>query len=109
MKFYFHPDAKAEFDSSVDYYEHYQQGLGIRFAEEVYTAIARIIKYPDAWSSLSRNSCRCLVNRFPYGVIYQIKHNTLRIIAIAHLNRRPGYWKKRLTQGNPFEEMKELK
>ena len=103
------PDEKVEFDSSVDYDEYYQQGLGIRFAEEVYTSIARIIKYPDAWSSLSRNSFRYLVNRFPYGAIYQIKHNTLRIIAIAHLNRWPGYWEKRLKQGNPFEEMKELK
>jgi plasmid stabilization system protein ParE len=99
MKFSFHPDAKEELDGAVEYYEQCQTGLGLEFAEEVYAAIARIIQYPDAWSSLSRNSRRCLINRFPYGIIYQIKSRTLRIVAVAHLSRRPGYWKERLGQG----------
>ena len=98
MKFYFHPDAEEEFGGAVEYYEQCQPGLGIEFAEEVYAAIGRIIQYPDAWSILSKNSRRCLVSRFPYGVIYQIKSHTLRIVAVAHLNRRPGYWKERLKQ-----------
>jgi len=100
MKFYFHPDAEAEFDRAVEYYEQFRPGLGIEFAEEVYATITRIIQYPDAWSALSKNSRRCLISRFPYGVIYQIKSRSLRIIAVAHLNRRPGYWKERLEQNN---------
>ena len=48
MRFYFHPDADAEFDKVVDYYEECQPGLGIEFAEEVYATIARIIAYPRA-------------------------------------------------------------
>ena len=95
MRFYFHPDAEAEFDRAVEYYDQSQPGLGIEFAEEVYATITRIIQYPDAWSALSKNSRRSLVNRFPYGVIYQVKSRSLRIIAVAHLNRRPGYWKER--------------
>lgn len=95
MKFYFHPEAESEFDRAVEHYEQCQPKLGLEFAEEVYAAIARIVQYPDAWTSLSKNSRRCLVNRFPYGVIYQVKFRTIRIIAVAHLNRRPGYWKER--------------
>jgi len=98
MRFYFHPEAEAELDKAVEYYEQRQQGLGLEFVEEVYATVTRIIQYPNAWSALSKNSRRCLVSRFPYGVIYQIKSNTLRIIAVAHLNRRPGYWKERLEQ-----------
>ena len=96
MKFYFHPDAEAEFNRAVEYYEQLQSGLGIEFAEEIYATITRIIQYPDAWSVLSEHSRRCLVNRFPYGLVYQIKSRSLRIIAVAHLHRRPGYWKERL-------------
>ena len=96
MTFYFHPDADAEFDKVVEYYEQFHHGLGIEFAEEVYAAIARIIEYPEAWSPLSQNTRRCLTNRFPYGVIYQIKSGVVRIIALANLHRRPGYWKDRL-------------
>ena len=69
MRFYFHPDAEAEFDRAVEYYEQFQPGLGLEFTEEVYATISRIIQYPDAWSALSKNSRRCLVSRFPYGVI----------------------------------------
>ena len=72
MRFYFHPEAREEFDGAVDFYEQSQAGLGLEFAEEVYATIARIVQYPDAWAVLSENSRRCLVNRFPYGLIYQI-------------------------------------
>lgn len=96
MQFYFHPDADAEFDKVVDYYEKCQLGLGIAFAEEVYATIARIIEYPRAWMSMSKQTRRCLVNRFPYGVIFQVKSDMLRIIAVADLHRRPGYWRDRV-------------
>jgi hypothetical protein len=95
VKFYFHPDAEAEFGRAVEYYERSQPGLGLEFAQEVNATIARISEYPDAWAMLSKNSRRCLVNRFPFGIVYQIKSNTLRIIAVAHLHRRPGYWEQR--------------
>ena len=94
--FYFYPEAEDEFDMAVEYYEECQPGLGLEFAEEVYATIARIIQYPDAWSVMSQNTRRCLVNRFPYGVIYQIKFNMLRIIAVANLHRRSNYWKDRV-------------
>jgi plasmid stabilization system protein ParE len=95
MRFSFHPRAEAEFDEAVRYYEECQPGLGLEFAEEVYAAIRRVSEYPDAWSALSTNTRRCLVNRFPHGVIFQVEPGTLRIIAIANLHRRPDYWRDR--------------
>ena len=95
MRFYFYPRADAEFDKAVQYYEDCQAGLGIEFAEEVYAAIERIGAYPEAWSEMSKNTRRGLVNRFPYGVIFQVKSGMLRIIAVASLHRRPDYWKDR--------------
>lgn len=92
MRFYFHEHAETEFDRAVEYYEDCRHGLGIEFAQEVYATIGRIIQYPDAWSPVSKNTRRGLVNRFPFGVIYQVKHNSVRIIAVADLRRRPGYW-----------------
>ncbi len=77
MTFSFHPDAEAEFDESVAYYEQFQPGLGLEFAEEVHAAITRVAQFPNAWSVLSKNSRRCLVSRFPYAVIYQVKSRSL--------------------------------
>jgi len=92
MRFYFHEHAETEFDKAVEYYEDCRYGLGIEFAQEVFATIDRIIQYSEAWSPMSKNTRRCLVNRFPYGVIYQVKYSSVRIIAVADLRRRPGYW-----------------
>jgi len=96
VKFYFHPRAEEEFDDAVDYYENCQPGLGLEFAEEIYASIERIAAYPDAFAELSANTRRGIVNRFPYGLIFQVKEDALRIIAVANLHQRPGYWKNRL-------------
>jgi len=96
MKFDFHPRAEEEFGEAVQYYEDCQPGLGLEFAEEVYSTIARISEYPAAWAPMSVSTRRCLVNRFPYGVVFQVKSGAIRIIAIANLHRRPGYWKDRI-------------
>ena len=96
MRFYFHEHAETEFDRIVEYYEDCRRGLGIEFAQEVNAAIARIIQHPEAWSPMSKNTRRCLVNRFPFGVIYQFKSDYILIIAVADLRRRPGYWAYRV-------------
>jgi len=96
MKFHFHPQADDEFDKAVQYYENCRLGLGLEFAEEVYATVARISEYPQAWAPMSKHTRRCLVNRFPFGIIFQIKSGMLRIVAVANLHRRPGYWKDRI-------------
>ena len=96
MRFYFHREAELEFDAAVEYYEGCQPGLGLRLAEEVYASIKRIAEYPDAWAPMSTNTRRCLVNRFPYGVIFQVKSGMIRIIAVANLHKKPGYWRGRI-------------
>ena len=96
MKFTFHPDADAEFDQAVAYYEARQSGLGLELADEVLVTIARILDHPKAGSPFSKNTWRCLTKRFPYGIIYQIHEDKVRVIAVAHLSRRPGYWENRV-------------
>ena len=96
MRVLFHPAAEAEFGHAVDYYDRCRPGLGLELTEEVYAAVARIIRYPEAWSPLSKNTRRCLVHRFPYGIVYQVKSDIVRIIAVANLRRRPGYWRDRV-------------
>ena len=95
MTFHFHEHAEAEFYSAIDYYEDCRRGLGIEFAREVYVTIDRITKHPEAWSPMSKNTRRCLVNRFPFGVIYQVKSGSVIVIAVADLRRRPNYWRER--------------
>ena len=95
MTYAFHPEARQEFLASVDYYESCQRGLGVGFAKEVYAAIQRILHFPEGWSRLSQSTRRCLMNRFPYGLVYQAIDGEVVIVAVMQLNRRPGYWRLR--------------
>jgi len=91
----FHPSARLELLSAVAYYEDCRTGLGTEFAQEVYSALQRIRSFPEAWSSLSANTRRCLVNRFPYGVVYQVRERDILIVALMQLNREPRTWHER--------------
>jgi hypothetical protein len=48
MTYSFHPDAEAELNAAVDYYEECKTDLGLEFAYEVYKTIQRIIEFPNA-------------------------------------------------------------
>ena len=96
MNYSFHPLARKELHEAIDYYNECQDGLGIEFAREVYKAIQAILQFPHAWSRLSKNTRRCITNRFPYGIIYQVLKDEVVIIAVMQLNRKPGYWCDRI-------------
>jgi hypothetical protein len=87
--------AQKELDDAVAYYNYEQEGLGDRFLAEVVRAIKRIERFPQAWQLLTKNSHRCLINHFPYGIIYQFRKDKILIIAIANLHRKPDYWQSR--------------
>ena len=89
--------AKSELVEAIDYYNSESEGLGYRFAAEVRRTIERIIQYPEAWALLSQRTRRCRTNRFPYGVIYQIRENAILIVAVMHLHKHPESWKSRLS------------
>jgi toxin ParE2 len=87
--------ARKELSEAITYYENQRQGLGFEFRDEVFAAVERIKKLPNAWRELSPNTRRHRIQRFPYGVIYAIDGNDLLIIAVAHAHRNPDYWRQR--------------
>lgn len=99
MNIIFLAPAEAELLDAVAYYNTQSEGLGYEFAAEVKRTIERIIQYPEAWVQLSKRTRRCRTNRFPYGVIYQIKNKTVIVVAVMHLSRHPQTWEKRVSNG----------
>jgi plasmid stabilization system protein ParE len=62
-----HPDAEAEFDQAVAYYEARQYGLGLEFADEVLVTVARILDYPKAGYLFQRVRGGVSPSVFPMG------------------------------------------
>ena len=92
--------AQAEMAEAVAYYNSQKSELGSQFAEEIRRTIERILQYPEAWTSLSKRTRRCRTNKFPYGVIYQVRADVLLIVAVMHLHREPQTWRSRLEDGS---------
>jgi len=38
---------------------------------------------------------RLPLRRFPYSIVYYVRESEVRILAVAHQRRRPGFWKGR--------------
>lgn len=88
--------AQTELDDGIDWYEEQLSGLGDEFLNEILQTFKRIRVNPYGWTEFSKRTRRCLVHKFPYGIIYQIRENELLILAIAHQHRELVYWKDRM-------------
>jgi plasmid stabilization system protein ParE len=96
MKCDFLATASAEMEEAIDFYNAQESGLGDVFEDEIRATLARILAHPQAWTKLSRRTRKCGTNRFPYGIIYQVRDDGILVVAVAHLHRKPFYWRDRL-------------
>lgn len=95
MEIRFVKAAQAEVDDAVIWYESQLRGLGIKFLDDFDRAIRQIATYPLAYSEIGNGLHRCLLTKFPYGVIYGIDAESIIVVAVAHLHREPRYWTDR--------------
>jgi plasmid stabilization system protein ParE len=60
-------------------------------------AIDRVAQNPEAGRPLSADgrTRRVLVSRFPYQLVYRLRPGEVVVVAVAHMKRRPGYWRDR--------------
>jgi plasmid stabilization system protein ParE len=90
--------AEQELAEAVDYYNEQCPGLGFEFAAEVKSTLNRILSFPEAWPPLSSRTRRCLTDRFPYGVLYQVRQDHILVTAVMHLKRDPKRWQDRIAK-----------
>lgn len=97
----FEDEAEAEYRAAGRWYEERRTGLGLEFLDAVDATIDQIVGLPHAGGPVRRLPSdlpvrRAPVKRFPYHVVYLEAETTIRILAVAHDRRRPGYWTSRL-------------
>ncbi len=92
MRVVFLPVAQSELDDAVEWYNEQTQWLGVKFLDDLDRSIRRVIAYPLSSPEIDQGLRRCLLTRFPFGVIYGIDNETIVVIAVAHLHREPRYW-----------------
>ncbi len=95
MRIELHPAAGRELTDSATYYESKIPGLGTDFLKEFRQALNLFQKNPEIGVVIEAPYRRVVLNRFPFSIIYRFKGATLRIVAVAHQHRKPGYWRGR--------------
>jgi toxin ParE2 len=89
--------AREEFAAAVRWFEEQRPGLGSEFHDEVIATVARLESFPESGSPISPDGLtrRLLLARFPYQIVYRLTPTEVVVLAVAHLKRRPDYWKER--------------
>jgi toxin ParE1/3/4 len=94
-KIIFHPDIQAELQIAYDWYDGKLSGLGEELLNELDIAFISVVAKPTIWPVFAKGYRRYLLKRFPFGIIYKIDKKNIYVVAVMHLSREPGYWKRR--------------
>jgi toxin ParE1/3/4 len=98
----FHPLAEREFIAAARFYEAHAPGLGADFIRQVERILSEIVAHPNSGSLFVGSMIRRrLIQRFPFGIVYEVESANISVIAVMHLRRRPGYWQRRRRSGSP--------
>lgn len=92
----FLPPAEEEMVAAAQYYEARSHGLGADFLDEVQRSVKAISSTPRTAPVVKENIRRRLLKRFPFGILYVVEPDTIVVLAVMHLRRRPGYWEGRV-------------
>jgi plasmid stabilization system protein ParE len=88
--------AIAEARSAWRWYARRSPAAAARFQAELDRAVAEIGSTPSRWPQYIMGT-RCVrLRRFRYLVVYTESLSLVRVIAVAHGSRKPGYWRRRL-------------
>ena len=96
MSYFLSSEAEEELAEAVAFYsEKASTSVAIAFLAE-FTRAARIIaENPGLGTRTSRERRVFPLHRFPYSLVYRAEEDGVRIGAVAHHSRRPGYWRTR--------------
>jgi plasmid stabilization system protein ParE len=93
--FSIHEAAEIEINEAADFYDLESPGLGSIFIDEIQRSTEIIAQFPEAGPLIRGRVRKKPLVKFPYSLIYSIRSDEFRLLAVAHQKRRPFYWRGR--------------
>jgi len=84
--------ATREIGEAFEWYQEQQPGLGIEFLDALEVQFQSIIRSPQLYAQTQQGIRRALLPRFPYGVFYAAKGETISVLAVVRTSRSPRRW-----------------
>ena len=100
MRVVFHAEAQLEFSAAAMYYKREAgQVISLAFSNEIERVANLLAEFPEFGTPLQDSPKSGLrrypLKRFPYDLMYRAQDDVIRILAVAHQHRQPGYWQSR--------------
>lgn len=96
MKISVSREAQADLRGATDWYlDASAFAAADEFADALDRAWVRIADFPALGTPGKLGTRLLTLNKFPYSLVYRIEPDRVRVIAVAHHGRRPGYWDRR--------------
>jgi plasmid stabilization system protein ParE len=92
----FHPEASNEAIEAYAWYFERDRGAAVAFDSELDRSLTRALDFPESGRPSFHGTRVMRVGNFPFHLVYRLSGSVLRVIAVAHTSRRPGYWRDRL-------------
>lgn len=89
------PEAEAEIREAFLWYFERSPIAADAFRTDTLQAIDRLAVDALTWPENEDAIRRHILRHFPYTIFYEIRGNTVTVLAVAHQRRKPGYWRKR--------------
>jgi plasmid stabilization system protein ParE len=90
------PAARNDLGEIVDYYEQQKARLGRQFLAALVSTLEFVVERPSSFPEVCADVRRARLTKFPYGVFFRFTPDTIQVIAIMHLHRDPGAWRRRV-------------
>jgi toxin ParE1/3/4 len=90
-------EAQADIDAATNWYiEKRAFNAALDFADEIDRALGILTQYPSMGAPGNGATRMRPLQDFPYTLVYHLMQDHVRVIAVAHHSRQPGYWRGRL-------------
>ena len=84
--------ADLEYRKAYRYYSKVSPTIASRFKAEFFRGKAWMAEFLEASPLCDERHRYYIMKKFPYGIVYEFKHNTAWIVAVTHFRQLPGYW-----------------
>lgn len=96
MTYLLHPEAESDLrEAAIHYRERAGNALVQAFFADFEHAMQLLLEHPLLGPQWLQGKRRLVLKHFPFSVIYTVTAQEIRVLAVAHQSRHPGYWKKR--------------
>lgn len=89
----FLPGEADDVNAAADWYQAHNPEAAEAFVAAIERAVCAITRAPQQYPPYIRGTRRYVLQCFPLSVVFRDLGERVRIVAVAHGSRRPGYWR----------------